>query len=201
MSYNSKYTGQQVETLLDQVSSGSGIKTEANVKAVETTEGSLDDVQTATYVKYTPQSLTVEQKQQARNNIGVQDINTSQFATNNSVDEKIDNLQTVYAKLSDLDNKLNKIQVIRHPLNETQVTLDPNVIHAWYDEVSDLDIEFAGNNMSDFYSIMFISGGTPTTLSLPLEIIWQTVPNIQANTIYEINITNGLGIIIGYPYD
>ena len=54
MSYNSKYTGQQVETLLDQVSSGSGIKTEANVKAVETTEGSLDDVQTATYVKYTP---------------------------------------------------------------------------------------------------------------------------------------------------
>lgn len=199
MSYNSKYTGQQVETLLDQVSSGSGIKTEANVKAVETTEGSLDDVQTATYVKYTPQSLTTEQKQQARNNIGVQDINTSQFATNNSVDEKIDNLQTVYAKLTDLDNKLNKIQVIEHSSNETQVTLDPNAMHCWYDNMPQLDISFDTYDTYDFYSIIFASGNTPTVLSLPQEILWQTVPNIQANTIYEINVINGLGIIVGYP--
>lgn len=199
MSYNSKYSGEQVETLLDQVSSGNGIKTEANVKAVETTEGSLSDIETTTYVKYTPQSLTTEQKQQARNNIGVQDINTSQFATNNSVDEKIDNLQTVYAKLSDLDNKLNKLQVIEHYPEETSVILEPNIIHAWYDSVSYLDIEFASNDINDFYSIIFVSGDTPTTLSLPQNIIWHNVPDIQTNMIYEINITNILGIIIGYP--
>jgi hypothetical protein len=78
----------------------------------------------------------------------------------------------VYAEISDLDNKLNKIQIIEHLPNETQVTLDPNVIHAWYNEVSNLDVEFTSNNMSDFYSITFISGDTPTTLSLPPEILW-----------------------------
>ena len=116
--FNSKYSGPQVEALLDQVASGNaggggggGITVEtdpifSNSPAATITEeklagwdgkqeaiadlatirsgaskgntalqGSdtseeLDDVETNTYVKYTKQSLTQEQKEQARKNIG-----------------------------------------------------------------------------------------------------------------------------------
>lgn len=71
--YNSKYTGEQVEGLLDQVANGGntgGGSSLANVQAVDTSE-TLDDVETNTYIKYVPQTLTDEQKAQARENIGV----------------------------------------------------------------------------------------------------------------------------------
>lgn len=118
--FNSKYTGQQVEDLLDQVASGNaggggGIAvetdpifsaspaasiTEENISSwdgkqdgisdletirsgadkgstalqgSDTTE-ELDDVETNTYVKYVAQTLTDEQKNQVRENLGIPSV-------------------------------------------------------------------------------------------------------------------------------
>ena len=52
------------------VEGGGGGSSDANVQAVDTDEDDVDDVDTVTYVKYVAQSLTDEQKAQARANIG-----------------------------------------------------------------------------------------------------------------------------------
>lgn len=78
MSYNSKYTGAEVEGLLDKAS-------ELNISAIDTGER-LDEVQTDQYVKYISQSLTDSEKKQARTNIGaasiddIQNINVMTFS-------------------------------------------------------------------------------------------------------------------------
>lgn len=51
----------------------------ANVQAVDTSE-TLDDVETNTYIKYVPQTLTDEQKAQARENIGVSEGGTTDLS-------------------------------------------------------------------------------------------------------------------------
>lgn len=61
--FNSKYTGEEVEQLLDKVE-------QLNVTA-EDTNDIIDDPYIDPYIKYVYQSLTEEQKAQARNNIGV----------------------------------------------------------------------------------------------------------------------------------
>lgn len=122
MSYNSKYTGAQIEGLLDQVASGNtgggsggGIAVEldpifsaspaaditekdiaewstkqnaiADLDAIRSgaekgamalqgsdTSDELDDVETNTYVKYVAQTLTDEQKNQVRENLGIPSV-------------------------------------------------------------------------------------------------------------------------------
>lgn len=58
------------------IQGGSG-NSDANVQAVDTDEGDIDDAETAPYVKYVPQTLTEEQKSQARANLGIDDLISS----------------------------------------------------------------------------------------------------------------------------
>lgn len=119
MSYNSKYSGEQVENLLDQVASGNtggggggvipdmsqyitedeldtalqgkqdsiddleAIRTNAST-ALQGSDATdeLDDVETAPYVKYVAQTLTEEQKIQARNNIGIGEVSSMNYDLN-----------------------------------------------------------------------------------------------------------------------
>lgn len=64
-------SGTNIKTINNTSILGSGnITIDANIQAVDTSE-ILDDVETNTYVKYVAQTLTEEQKAQARTNIGV----------------------------------------------------------------------------------------------------------------------------------
>jgi hypothetical protein len=58
------------------IQGGSG-NSDANVQAVDTDEGEIDDTETAPYIKYVPQTLTEEQKMQARINLGIDDLISS----------------------------------------------------------------------------------------------------------------------------
>lgn len=126
MSYNSKYTGQEVEQLLDQVANGGtggGGSSLANVQAVDTSE-TLDDVETNTYIKYVPQTLTDEQKAQARENIGVSEGGTtnlseyaktedlSQVAFTGSYDDLKDKPTIDFYTKTEIDTKLGDINSI-----------------------------------------------------------------------------------------
>lgn len=55
------------------IQGGSG-NSNANVQAVDTDEGDIDDAETAPYIKYVPQMLTEDQKLQARANLGIDDL-------------------------------------------------------------------------------------------------------------------------------
>jgi hypothetical protein len=75
---------QQLKTINGESIIGSGDITiqgggniDANVQAVDTDEGDIDDAETAPYIKYVPQVLTEDQKLQARINLGIDDLISS----------------------------------------------------------------------------------------------------------------------------
>lgn len=69
-----------------------------NVQAVDTSE-TIEDVETAPYIKYVVQSLTEEQKEQARKNIGIINnngtIDLSGYATKEDVENQIGNINEI----------------------------------------------------------------------------------------------------------
>ena len=82
----------------------------------------------------------------------------------------------------------------------------PNVFHVW-DTVTSLFINFIttdnsiSNAHANEYIFQFISGSTPTTLSLPSGIKWAngtTPANLEAYTIYQISILENCGTILSF---
>lgn len=78
----------------------SGSNNDANVMAVDTSE-TLDDVSGSTYVKYTIQVLTDDQKQQARDNIGAMSadndvsVDLSNYYTKSEIDSQIGDINSI----------------------------------------------------------------------------------------------------------
>lgn len=82
---------------------------------------------------------------------------------------------------------------------ETTVTINPNVLNVW-GEVSTLTITLAEADPTKYneYMIQFVSGASPTTLTLPATVSWLNDAEIEANTTYQISIVNNLGIMEGW---
>lgn len=91
----------------------------------------------------------------------------------------------------------NDPQVIEQ--TETTVEIQPNVLNVW-GTVASLTITFAEVDATKYneFMIQFVSGATPTTLTLPNTVSWLTEANIEANTTYQISIVNNLGIMEGW---
>lgn len=91
----------------------------------------------------------------------------------------------------------NDPQVINQ--TETTVEIQPNVLNVW-GEVASLTITFAEVDATKYneFMIQFVSGATPTTLTLPNTVSWLTEAAIEANTTYQISIVNNLGIMEGW---
>lgn len=95
----------------------------------------------------------------------------------------------------DLSNKADKIEVIEN----TDVTeLQPNKYYKW-GEVASLSLTLGApiDGILNEYMFEFISGVTPTTLTLPDTIKWETIPTIEANKKYQISIVNNVALIVG----
>lgn len=95
----------------------------------------------------------------------------------------------------DLSNKADKIEVIEN----TNVTeLQPNKYYKW-GEVASLSLTLGTpvDGILNEYMFEFVSGATPTTLTLPDTIKWETIPNIEANKKYQISIVNNIALIVG----
>lgn len=93
MDFNSKYKSSEIEEILDSVGGKqdaiadldtirSGAEKGATALQGSDTSDELDDVETNTFVKYVAQTLTEEQKGQARKNIGIGEVSSMNYDLN-----------------------------------------------------------------------------------------------------------------------
>lgn len=95
------------------------------------------------------------------------------------------------------------IKYVNHEVYDTTFELPPNEFHVW-SEVKNLTLTLQSPtnlNIVNEYIFRFISGSTPTTLSLPESIETDIV--IEPNTYYECSIINNYmvfrewGVVLG----
>lgn len=86
-------------------------------------------------------------------------------------------------------------------LTAETATLEPNT-HYSFGEAATLTIEFAEGDTSKVneYSFTFISGATPTVLTLPSSVKWMNELTVEANKRYEISIVDNIGLWCAVDY-
>ena len=86
---------------------------------------------------------------------------------------------------------------VNHGTSDTTFELTPNTFHVW-DEVTSLNITLGAetSGIANEYLFQFISGSTPTTLTLPSDIKFSEDLVIEANKVYQISILKGLGSVL-----
>lgn len=74
------------------------------------------------------------------------------------------------------------------------VTLDPNKFYV-FGEKAEIDVSFAAGaeGQVNEYHFSFVSGSTPTVLSLPVDVVMPVTFSVIANAYYELDIINGYG--------
>lgn len=84
----------------------------------------------------------------------------------------------------------------------SEVTIQPGVLNKW-GVVASLTIDLAAGpqGYAAEYCVEFVSGETPTVLSLPESVKFPDQPEIEANTRYQLSIVNNLALIVGVPFD
>lgn len=75
------------------------------------------------------------------------------------------------------------------------VTLDPNKFYVFGEE-AEIDVSFAAGAEGEVneYHFSFVSGSTPTVLSLPLDVVMPDSFSVEANKTYEISVINNKGL-------
>lgn len=92
-----------------------------------------------------------------------------------------------------------KMPIVNHGTFDTIYKLEPNVCHIW-GEVPSLVLTLGtpeDPTVVNEYVFIFKSGSTATNISLPNGLLWDsnidtTTQFIEANTTYEVNITNNI---------
>lgn len=76
--------------------------------------------------------------------------------------------------------------------------IDPGVLNVW-GEMAELSIDFAPQKEGHAgeYCVEFVSGETPTVLSLPETVRFPEEPTIEANMRYQLSVVNNIGLIAG----
>lgn len=82
------------------------------------------------------------------------------------------------------------------------VTLDPNKFYVFGEE-AEIDVSFAAGTEGQVneYHFSFVSGSTPTVLSLPVDVIMPDYFTIIANTGYEVSVINNVGAFVTWIID
>ena len=75
------------------------------------------------------------------------------------------------------------------------VTLDPNKFYVFGEE-AEIDVSFAAGTEGQVneYHFSFVSGTTPTVLSLPVDVIMPDSFSVEADHTYEISVINNKGL-------
>lgn len=191
MSYNSKYTGLEVENAVDKMAKLNIVIVDAGE---EVEEPELDyvtrkvkdakDFETGEliYLKghakatYMSDGRTVED--------AVNDINTGGGGSSSGG-------SGAYAE-------------VNHGTSDTTFVLTPNTFHVW-GEVTELDLTLGEelSGIANEYLFQFTSGDTPSTVILPETIKWMTGDSIsiESNKIYQISILRGLASVLAFDLD
>lgn len=173
---------------------------EAGFLAGEETSDQLDDVETHTYVKYVPQTLTDEQKAQTRINIDA--ISGSSLKTING--ESIVGIGDItISGGGSSSGGSGAYAEVNHGTSDTTFTLTPNTFHVW-DEVASLTLDLGSetSGVANEYLFQFTSGAIATTLSLPSDLKWanDAPPTIVENMIYQVSILKGLASVLEFDH-
>lgn len=88
--------------------------------------------------------------------------------------------------------------IVEHAETETTATIAPDVLHRW-GEVASLTLDFAAarDGCAGEYCVEFVSGETPTVLSLPASVRFPDEPLIDANMRYQLSVVNNVGLMAG----
>lgn len=138
----------------------------------------VEDV-TALAITSTAQTLTDAQKTQARSNIGA--------GSAVDVQDNANEIQTIYGEL-------NNLYLFVNTISGTTPTITPannNIYNCG--EVTSLTISNAP--ATGAYSIVFTSGATATTTTIPATILGLETFAAEANTIYEINVMDNRAVV------
>lgn len=76
--------------------------------------------------------------------------------------------------------------------------IEPGVLNVW-GEMAELSIDFAPGKEGHAgeYCAEFVSGETPTVLSLPADVKFPEEPTIEANMRYQLSVVNNIALIAG----
>lgn len=79
------------------------------------------------------------------------------------------------------------------------VTLDPNKFYVFGEE-AEIDVSFAAGAEGEVseYHFSFVSGSTPTVLSLPMDVIMPDSFSVEADNTYEISVINNKGLFVSW---
>lgn len=106
-----------------------------------------------------------------------------------------------YALKSEVEKKADRIKVEDGGTGAIAKELQPNVLYK-FGEVSSLTVTLAAEVGGEYneYMFEFVSGETPTTLSLPETIKWSggEAPTIEVSKTYQISIVNNLALIASF---
>ena len=107
----------------------------------------------------------------------------------------------VPTKTSQLVNDSGYITNSKIELTAESATLEPNTNYS-FGESATLTLEFAEGDAAKVneYTFTFISGETPTVLTLPSSVQWANELTVEANKRYEISIVDNIGLWCAVDY-
>ena len=182
MSFNSKYSGQQVEQILDKANSSTNV-TESTVSGWGFTKNTGTYSKPSTGIPKTDLASAVQ---------------TSLDKADTSVQSAKINGVTKNQTNGVLDLGSTQYPVVNHGTNDTTFTLTPNTYHIW-GEVTSLNLSL-GTEVSGVvneYVFQYSVGDSAPTLTLPETIVWVNLPSVnKVNTTYIVSIVNNIGLIV-----
>lgn len=82
---------------------------------------------------------------------------------------------------------------------DNAVTLDPNKFYVFGEE-AEIDVSFAAvtEGQVNEYHFSFVSGTTPTVLSLPVDVVMPDSFSVEADKTYEVSVINNKGVFASW---
>lgn len=183
MSYNSKYTGKQVEEILDKANSSTNI-TESTVANWGFTKN------TGTYSKPSGGIPKTDLASAVQTSLGKADTALQSHQTIKTVNGQ--------SLLGSGNIDACSYPVVNHGKNDTTFTLTPNTFHIW-GEVTSLNLSLGAevSGVVNEYVFQYSVGDSAPTLTFPETIVWVNPPiGDKTNTTYIVSIVNNIGLVV-----
>lgn len=203
MAYKSKYTGLQIDDILDSVGSK-----QTQIEDLESIRAGAQKGATAlqSYTeKYNGTVTGVKINGSTKNpSNGVVDLGTviTSHQTLKTINgESIIGSGDIVIEGGSSSGGSGAYSEVNHGTSDTTFALTPNTFHIW-DEVSSLTLTLVPetSGVANEFLFQFTSGATATTLSLPSDLKWanDAPPTIAENMIYQVSILKGLASVLEF---
>ena len=179
MSFNSKYSGQQVEEILDKANSSTNV-TESTVSGWGFTKN------TGTYSKPSTGIPKTDLASAVQTSLGKADTSVQSVIINGTTKSPTNGVVD-----------LGSTQYPVATSSSSSISMNPNTYYVVRQSFSNLTISFKSatdNTIVNEYLIEFLCGGT---VSVPSTIVWASgkVPTFEVGKTYLLSVVNNLGLV------